>query len=120
MDRKQISEYLRQLPVEELVAVLRDVFETRCPFPEEAAFCRSRFFLGVACSDLESDENENERWGRWRWDAVAYPNIAKWGDSLGPDYGLCQYGNCAGCGLTVRSNVKDGVCPICGVAVYMT
>ena len=120
MERQRLSEQLARLPVEELVAVLRDVFAARLPFPEEAAFCRSRFYLGTAHSDLLSDPGAAEAWGPWQTDAVAYPNPAEWGDSLGPDYGLCQAGTCMGCGTAVRSNVKGGVCPVCGAAVWMT
>ena len=120
VDRQRITDYLRQMKVEELVAVLRDVFADRQPAPEEATFCRNRFFLGTAWSDLQSAEGEPERWGPWQTDAVAYPNATKYGDSLGPDYGLCEEGTCGGCGLAVRSNVKQGLCPVCGVAVYMT
>lgn len=120
MDRQRIAECLLQLKDEELVAVFRNVFSDRLPSPEEAGHCRNRFFLGTAWSYRQSDEDEPERWGPWQIDAVAYPNPTVWGDSLGPNYGLCQAGTCGGCGLTVRSNVKEGICPICGDAVYMT
>ncbi|MEW4571149.1 hypothetical protein AB1L88_25035 [Tautonia sp. JC769] len=120
MDRRELAEELRRLPVEELVAVLRDVFEARCPFPEESAFCRSRFFLGVASSDLESDGGEPERWGPWRIEAVASPDPSHYGGSLGPGWGLCQSGGCGACGVGARSNVKNGICAVCGAAVFMT
>lgn len=120
MNRQKVIEYLRQSPVEELVAVLQAVFKDRQPAPEEESFCRNRFFLGTAWSELESDEGQPHRWGPWDVDAVAYPDPDEYGESLGPDYGLCQSGTCTGCGFEVRSNVKRGLCAICGAGVNMT
>lgn len=120
MERKELAEELRRLPVEGLVAVLRDVFATRGPFPEEAAFCRNTFFLGAASSDLESGDGEPERWGPWKIEAVAPPDPSHHGDSLGPDWGLCQSGGCGACGVKARSNVKNGLCAVCGATVNLT
>ena len=120
MERRELAEQLRRLPVEELVAVLHDVFAARGPFPEEAAFCRNRFFLGVASSDLESGDGEPERWGPWRIEAVAFSDPSHYGKSLGPDWGLCQSGECGDCGVGARSNVKNGICAVCGATVHMT
>jgi hypothetical protein len=120
MDRDAVGDYLSELPVEELVAVLRKVFETRQPMPEEASFCRNRFFLGIAWSELLSDRGEPETWAPWRVEAVAYPDPSEYGESLGPDYGLCQEGTCATCSVAVRSNVKHGLCPVCNSSVYMS
>jgi hypothetical protein len=120
VDHRQLVEQLLRVPVEELVAVLRDVFDARQPWPEEAAYYRNRFFLGIASSELVSDEGEPERWGPWELDAVAYPDPAHYGGSPRPDWGLCQSGTCVGCGAGARSNVKNGVCAICGTAVYVT
>jgi hypothetical protein len=113
-------QYLSSLPVERLVDILRRVFAVKQPAPEESAFCRNRFYLGTAWSYLESDEGEPPRWGSWEFDAVAYVDQAQYGDGLGPDYGLCQGGSCETCGISTRSNVKQGLCPICAAHVYMT
>ena len=59
MERQRLSEQLARLPVEELVAVLRDVFAARLPFPEEAAFCRSRFYLGTAKQRAEMPADQD-------------------------------------------------------------
>lgn len=120
MERRQLVGELRELPVEELVAVLREVFDGRSPSPGEAAFCRNRFFLGIASSDLESEEGEPARWGEWKIEAVASPDPAHYGGHPGPDYGLCQSGKCTVCRVAARSNVKNGLCAICGAPVYMT
>jgi hypothetical protein len=120
MEHRQLVEHLRRLPVAEFVAVLRDVFDARLPCPEETAFCRNRFFLGVASSDLESDQGEPKRWGPWELEAVAYPDPAHYGGGLGPDWGLCQSGACVGSGARACSNVKNGVCAVCGAAIDMT
>ena len=120
MNDDDAVQYLSNLPDERLVDVLRRVFVVKQPAPEESAFCRNRFYLATAWSYLESDEGEPQRWGPWQFQAVAYVDPAEWGESLGPDYGLCQEGSCGTCGTRVRSNVKQGLCPICGARVYMT
>lgn len=109
-----------------MIAVLRDVFLRRQPAPEESTYCRNRFFLGTAWSQLESNETaesikDSERvWEPWTINAVAYPDPAEYSDGLGPDWGLCQEGTCGDCGNIVRSNVKKGLCSICDNKVYMT
>ena len=122
MDRDEVVDYLTGLPTEQFVDVLRRVFARKQPAPEESAYCRNKYYLGTASSDqLESDNDEEPpRWGPWEHDVVAYPDPQAWGDSLGPDYGLAQVGSCGTCGVRVRSNVKQGLCPICGGKVYMT
>jgi hypothetical protein len=87
MEHRRLVERLRRLPIAELVAVLGEVFDTRRPSPEDSAFCRNRFFLGIASSDLESDGCEPERWGPWEIEAVAYPDPAHYGGGLGPESG---------------------------------
>ncbi len=120
MNDEQIAEFLSGLPVERLVSILRTVFDVTHPAPAEAAHCRSRFFLGAAWSHLDSDNGEPDRWGPWELEAVAYVDPAEYGDGLGPDYGLCQEGTCQVCGTRVRSNVKHGLCSICGGPAHMT
>ena len=48
------------------------LFAVKQPAPEEAAYCRNRFYLGTAWSDLASGEGEPQRWEPWELDAVAY------------------------------------------------
>ncbi len=120
MDRQRLTDDLCQLPIEELVAVLQGVFAARQPAPEEASYCRNRFFLGTAWSYRTSDDGQPEKWEPWSTDLVAYPDSSSWGDSLGPDWGLCQEGTCGSCGNVVRSNVKQGLCPLCQTPVFMT
>lgn len=120
VERSQLIDQLIRLPVEELVDVLREVFAVRQPSPEESEFCRNRFFVGVATSFLEPDESDLPQWEPWETQAIAYPDPAQHGSSLGPDYGLCHWGTCQSCGFAIRSNVKYGRCSICGEAVYMT
>jgi hypothetical protein len=120
MNDEDAIQYLNTLPDERLVAILRRVFAVKQPASQEAAYCRNRFYLGTAWSDLESGESEPQRWGPWELEAVAYVDAFEQGDDLGPDYGLCQSGSCLACGTRVRSNVKHGLCPICDGQVYMT
>src|SRR5665213_1112889 len=107
LNDSSVTNYLRELPVERLAAILQVVFQAKQPFPEEARFCRNRFYLGTATSDLESEEKEPERWSPWVLKAVASV------DQEGPDWGLCQSGSCGICGTEVRSNIKNAICPIC-------
>lgn len=120
MDSDQLIDRLKELPVEELIAVLRAVFEDPKPWLEQTSYYRSRFFLGTASAELESDEGEPERWGPWEIHAVAYPDPIHNGDGLGPTWGLCQEGPCSVCGVRARSNVKHGICSVCGASVGMT
>lgn len=120
MERDQLVEHLCRLQSAELVDVLRNVFAARLPWPEEAAFCRNKFFLGIASSDLESDAGEPTRWSPWTCEAVASPDHQRYGENPAPDLGLCQAGTCTACGVGARSNVKYGFCGVCESAVYMT
>jgi hypothetical protein len=120
MNDEDAVQYLGNLPVERLVAVLRRVFAAKQPAPEEAAYCRNLFYLGTASSVDLSDEGEPPRWEPWELNAVAYVDLDHWDNEFGPDYGLCQEGSCPSCGTRVCSNVKRGICPICGSRIYMT
>lgn len=121
MTEEDVVSYFIGLPVEQFVALLGKVFEKKLPAPEEISFNRNHFFLGIADSQLESDEGEPERWSPWTISAAAYVNSAayppEWG--LGPDWGLCQSGTCS-CGVECVSNNKSGIFPVCGSLVSMT
>ncbi len=118
MKRDEVTAYLVRVPMEELLAVLQEVFEARTPNPEEAAYNRNRFFLGTASSVLGSEERQD--WGPWEIHAVAYIDRDEHPEGLGPDWGFCEFGTCESCGTHVRSNVKRGICPVCGDRVSMT
>jgi len=130
MKLRQISDQLQELSNEELAAVLIDVFEKRVPAPEEQAFCKTRFFIGIASQEDISGYEDPEgvpKWGPWQLAAVARPNEEYWKGKteqcdlfLGPLYGFAQAGSCAECGTATVSNCKRGFCPICGNETYMT
>ena len=86
MERQLLVEHLSRLSIEKLVAVPRELFDIRIPYPEETSFNHSRFFLGIASSLLESDDGGSEQWGPWELTAVAYPDPAHY-IGLGPDWG---------------------------------
>lgn len=125
MDRAAAVTFLGSIPDEEMLDLLRQVFARRTPNPEEAAYCRTRYFLGTASSMLD-DESDPEadpsvqQWGAWEIEAVAYPDPDHYGSAFGPDWGFCEGGTCLTCTTKVRSNVKYGLCPICGAKVFMT
>jgi hypothetical protein len=116
-DRAALAGDLARLPDEALLDVLRRLFAQRRPNPEEDSYCRNRFFLGTASQMLDDD---GVNWGPWQLETVAYPDLTVYGGGLGPDWGFCQSGQCQACGTEVRSNVKQGICPICESDVYMT
>jgi hypothetical protein len=120
VERHRIADALRSLPDEQLLAVLQEVFSFRRPNPEEDRFNQNRYFLGTSSRLLESGEGEPDKWGSWKFEAVAYIDRNHYPAGNGPDYGLCQFGACSTCGIRVRSNVKNGVCPICSTKVSMT
>jgi hypothetical protein len=124
MTHEDVVNFLKQAPDGQLLAILEEVFKAKRPQPEEERFSRTRYFLGTADSQLESEEGESERWGKWQLGAVAYIDYEHYGGreewGYGPDYGFCQFGTCQGCGTRVRSNSKHGVCPVCALEVYMT
>jgi hypothetical protein len=122
MDVQTIIEFLKQAPDEQILDILEEVFKNRRPNPEEDEHIRNKYFLGTASSTL-SDAGE---WEPWDIDAVAYPDReaydlgATLGQGVGPDWGFCQSGTCLSCGISVRSNLKHGICPVCNEKVYMT
>jgi hypothetical protein len=105
----------------ELRKILFAVFQNRNPNPEEDEYNKNCFFLGTASSPLENDDEEPERWGTWKIEAVAYVDGEECEeDVLGTDGGFCQFGECQFCGIPVRSDLKHGVCPVCGSKVSMS
>lgn len=120
-ERDKIVAYLSRCSDPELREILFAVFQNRKPNPEEDEYNKNCFFLGTASSLLESNQGEPAHWGTWRIEAVAYVNQEEYGkDVLGPEWGFCQFGSCQSCGMEVRSNLKHGVCPVCGSKVSMS
>lgn len=114
----QTIAYLQSLPPAELVRVMRQVFATNVPFPSEAAFCRSRWFLGIAHAWRCSQPGAPVEWEPWQIEVAAYNPP----DSLGGPGDLGQSSGGGGCcgGISHRSNLKRGMCPICGREVGLT
>lgn len=112
-ERLAIASSLASLPQEEMLDILRSVFEVQRPNPEEDEFNHNRFFLGTS-TQLRSDAGD---WLPWKVEAVAYPEQEA---VIEPAWGFCQFGDCGLCGTLVRSNSKRGTCSVCGAAVYMT
>jgi hypothetical protein len=120
-ERDKIVEYLSRCSDSELREILLAIFQTRKPNPEEDKYSKNCFFLGTASSLLESSDEETEHWGNWKIEAVAYVDREEYGeDGLGADWGFCQFGECQFCEISVRSNLKHGVCPVCGSKVSMS
>jgi hypothetical protein len=117
---KALIDHLKSLPDAEFLATLQEVFRSRQPNPEERGYTRNQYFLGTATSVRESEEGEPEVWEPWSLAAVAYRDREEYRDGVGPDWGFCQFGTCETCQMPVRSNVKHGICPICGTKVSMT
>jgi hypothetical protein len=122
-----IAKTLIGLADDELLEVLRLVFTERRFAPEEAAFLRSRYFLGIATSQLQDDESQPEPpaadqqiWANWEIEAAAYPDMTEYGSWRGPGYGFADEGECGNCHTRVRGLLKKGICPICGSRVSMT
>lgn len=118
LEQQAVIQYLQNIPYEQLVAVLQKVFEERRPNPEEDEYHRNKFFLAIASSWLK-DYSETE-WEPWEIQAVAYPNRDVFREGFGPPGGCYQWGTCQTCNIVMRSNEKNGICPICGNEVYMT
>ena len=114
-----VVEQLSALTDEELRETLFEVFKVKRPNPEEDAYNRNCYFLGTASIMNDAEPNEKAKWGKPEIEAVAYIDREKYSDGLGPDWGFCQFGHCE-CGVAVRSNYKEGICPICSSKVKMT
>ena len=84
---------LMRLPDYEPSAVLREVFELRCPYPEERAYRQSHFFLGIASSSLQYENSRDGKvWEEWEIYAVASPDREKYPE--GVRQGFWEFGTC--------------------------
>ncbi|WP_373541332.1 hypothetical protein [Chamaesiphon sp.] len=117
--QEETIKYLSALSDEELREVLFEVFQIKRPNPEEDKYNHNRFFLGTASILDESNPEQPERWGKPHLHVVADIDRSVSPSSLGPSWGFCQFGTCE-CGVNVRSNYKQGICPICSAKVSMT
>jgi hypothetical protein len=120
MDKQHLTQHLVALSDADFLEVLEAVFAQRRPNLEEDTYNHNRYFLGTASQERTSDSGEPEQWGSWSLEAVAYINRTIYPDGMESDIGFCQFGTCPQCHTAVRSYVKNGYCPICRAAVYMT
>ena len=116
---RSIVEQLSVLSDEELRETLFEVFKVKSPNPEESAYNRNCYFLGTASTMNDAEPSDKPNWGKPEIAAAAYIDREKYPDGLGPDWRGCQFGYCE-CGVAVRSNYKEGVCPIYSSKVKMT
>ncbi|WP_223257383.1 hypothetical protein [Phormidesmis priestleyi] len=120
-ERKKIVGYLSRCSDRELRDILFAVFQVRRPNPEEDEYNKNCFFLGTASSLLENGKGEPKHWGAYKIEAIAHVDREECGENVPAiDWGFCQFGECQQCGIAVRSNLKHGVCPLCGSKVYMS
>jgi len=119
-ERENVVRRLEACSDEELREVFSQVFKARRPYPAEEAYHHNRYFLGVASRQLAGEPQEPERWEPAAVYAVADVDRSAYGDGPGPDVGFSQFGTCDGCGVKVCSNLKQGLCPICGEPVSMS
>jgi hypothetical protein len=115
MDRKEIIRHLQQMPIEELVATLREVLPVQQTGTSTPSGSNDQLILAVASKNIDPDFADEPL---CTLAAVAYPDPAEY--DLGPVWGLCQQGTCRSCRIAVCSNVKRGFCPSCGGSVSMT
>ena len=108
---RKLAEDLGNLNESELIYVLSKFLSKHNPYKDDPVIEKSRFVLGIAY--LEE--------GNSRLDIVAYPDPDKYGDDLGPDWGLCQRsGSSDWDGIEYVSNVKQGIPPYTDEKIYMT
>jgi hypothetical protein len=121
---REISTELSALSDEELVAVFQEAFSGRPKTTAEPWIRSMHYFVGITYQYDESDDGLPPQWSSWKISVIAKPDPAEYqNDSaelfVGADWGFCQEAECS-CGYHVRSNMKCGVCQICGKNVAMT
>jgi hypothetical protein len=114
-----LAQHLQACSDVELRDVLERVFRNRQPYPAEAAYHRSWFFLGIGSSELVNEPNDVEEWSPVRTDAAAYRDQETYGNAAGPD-GFCQVGICESCQVSLRADLKQALCPFCGAKVSLS
>lgn len=122
-DRDSLIKVLKELPDEELLAVLQRVFAGRILTGTEVPIVESHFFLGNATRLYENTPDGGQAWEPWEIHAIAYPDQAAYDedpDWAGFDYGFCEWAICSTCETQLRCNLKRGICPICSSKVYLT
>lgn len=124
-----LAELLKPLSNDELVAVLQEVFTHKRPYPERKEVVgelASRFFIGVAYGTLAAIEDEQLDWEDHRnelpieIEAVAYTDFDAYGRDTYWEDEFCQTGDCSTCGITLTSNAKKAICPICNGRKYLS
>ena len=122
---QEISAELSSLTDEELVAVLQNIFAGRQKAVPDPSIRSQHYFVGIAYQLDENDEvGQPPQWSNWKISVVAKPDPTDYapdatGLFVGADWGFCQEAECS-CGYHVRSNMKRGICQICGRNVWMT
>lgn len=91
----ELADTLATLPPNDLVEVLRRVFETHPPEP--LGHVERRYFLAVS----------NHAAGTWEVTGIGYPLVG-----LMENNDL-QQGNCPRCALEVEAPAKQAQCPAC-------
>lgn len=115
-DEKKVIEYLEKCTKKDLRYILQQVFKTRSIKTEHE---ERSFFLGEAFKDFLNEPGEP----KWEFAAVAYVDTDQYAEGtrgLEGDYIFFQHGKCDTCGIWVVSDLKGGICPVCGSKVALT
>jgi hypothetical protein len=121
----EIAAELRDLPDEELATVFHLAVADR-KLTEYPWLRGQHYVMALAYQADESDDEATERWGQWQLAMITRPDPDHYSRAisgeliLGEDLGFCQEGTCIECGADCCSNLKHGICPICGAKVFMT
>ena len=117
MNRKKLIQCLLEIEENELLSLLREVFETRKPAMDNE-YDQNKYFLGAAlrCRNKKWDD-----WDQWKIQAIGYMDMDVYTDyPPEPAGNCCQSGTCKNCKIRVRSNYKNTICPICDAEVSVT
>jgi hypothetical protein len=102
-ERDRLAQQLLQLPLRELLDVLRQVLPRHTETEPDM-----QTKLVLASATIFDDDPETTQ-----VELVAWPYRAAYNGHLGPDQELLEDGTCRGCGLPVISSAKRALCPIC-------
>ncbi|WP_139338103.1 hypothetical protein [Micromonospora avicenniae] len=109
-DRDRLAKQLLELPVHELVDVLRRVLPH---YTEDEYGLRTTLVLATANKDEDVSDVPDLA-------LVAWPDRDYYDGGLGPDQGLWEEGHCAKCATDLASNAKRAYCPACGARCALT
>lgn len=118
--RQSVVSYLSELAGGEFAALLAEVFESR-PESTTESYEEMRLRLAYVTRYVDGDENGQPYWHSWDVALVAGADPDKYDDQwLKSGEPFVQSGDCHKCGLQMASHVKQAVCPMCSVLVYLT